>query len=44
MRDVIFLGIAIGFFALTWWLAGFAERIMPAPVQRGAHEGEKETP
>jgi hypothetical protein len=38
MGDLIYLGITLAFFALTAWLAGFAERIMPAPVQRGKHE------
>jgi hypothetical protein len=27
VQDVIYLLIAVGFFALSWWLVGFAGRL-----------------
>ena len=41
MSDLIFLGVALGFFISSAWLVAFADRIMPTSTGHERPDDEK---
>jgi hypothetical protein len=44
MRDLIFVGLTLAFYALSVWLVAFSDRIMPAPARERAENAREDAP
>ncbi len=43
MQDVIWVGLAVAFYAFSAWFVGFSERLMPA-VRHAEQQGDPAEP